>query len=431
MAPRFEPLEDRRLLSVWTPTVDSMWFCEVNHELTAQSETQEITWQGQAADVVAGQWLVQLTRDATERAQSVSSVAELLGSSVDTEVLRGLGSEGLVLVEVNSGVDTATIDAWLGNNANVLYYEPNATLSLCATYPDEQTAGRFSEMWGLENTGQEDWYGTPGYVDADINAPEAWDVATGSLGVVVGVVDTGVDYTHPDLYLNIWLNEGEIPSDVLSGLADPDPDGDGRITFWDLNDPSNFDTGDPGTPLYGLDLNGNGYIDAGDLLDEASGWVNQTDNDGNGFADDLCGWDFCGGDNNPEAVNVHGTHVAGTIAAAGDNSEGVVGVAWRTSLMPLRIFSPLGRYDVASAVAAINYATMMRGGVGPPPGAKGGWNSDEQGAAVDGWRVPVSRYSGGVFQQRVFQRMLVFDDGVTSDRVDVSGWVNVCCGEGC
>src|SRR5438552_532422 len=77
----------------------------------------------------------------------------------------------------------------------------------------------FPDQWALNNTGQLD-----GKVDADIDAPEAWDVFQGSLKTVVAVVDTGIDYRHPDLYKNIWLNQGEIPSDIRSRLVDTDGD---------------------------------------------------------------------------------------------------------------------------------------------------------------------------------------------------------------
>src|SRR5262249_38664185 len=95
----------------------------------------------------------------------------------------------------------------------------------------------FNKLWGMEA----------------VHAPEALDLTTGSPKAVVAVIDTGVDYTPPDLYKNIWLNQDEIPREVRSNLTDVD--GDGRITFWDLNEPVNQGPGKI------TDLNGTGYID--------------------------------------------------------------------------------------------------------------------------------------------------------------------------
>ena len=128
-----------------------------------------------------------------------------------------------------------------------------------------------------------------------IQAPFAWDLTTGSSAVVVADIDTGMRYTHQDLAPNAWVNPGEIA--------------------------------------------GNG-----------------VDDDNNGFADDVYGWDFFYNDSNPiDDAGGHGTHTAGTIGAAGNNSLNVVGVNWNVKIMPIKIYSPNGT-DSTSAMLVNSYA---------------------------------------------------------------------------
>jgi len=163
-----------------------------------------------------------------------------------------------------------------------------ATITPQTTTPNDPS---YPQLWGLNNTGQ-----TGGTPDADIDAPEAWDIQTGNPNLVIGVIDSGVDYTHPDLAANIWTNPGEIA--------------------------------------------GNGI-----------------DDDGNGYIDDVRGWDFASNDNDPMDVNGHGTHVAGTIAAKGNNGVGVTGVAWNAKIVILRFLGDDGSGLLSDAILAINYAT--------------------------------------------------------------------------
>ena len=180
-----------------------------------------------------------------------------------------------------------------------------------------------------------------------IDAPQAWFFHTGSYETVVAVVDTGVDYTHEDLYENIWLNENEIPFGIRIQLQDVDVDG--ILTFRDLNDPVN-----QGPGLI-EDSNGNGRIDGGDALDQ---WSDGYDDllDGNGYVDDLIGWDFVDDDNDPMDPNGHGSHTAGTIGAMantthpGGAGDDVVGVAWQVRLQPVRIPTPEGEIGACGSV---------------------------------------------------------------------------------
>jgi CSLREA domain-containing protein len=357
-----EELEARTVLS-GTPDYDLVaadWFQQVSPgvlgyaprsfigPLASAMGTAGGDWQS-TADVA--QWIVRLTPEAAQQAGSVTGVESLLNGDSDSfHVLRGLGLPGLVLVEANTSTEATS--AALASNAGVAMFEANAYFTTQATPNDPD----FPSLTGLDNVGQ--FGAIPG---ADINAPEAWNVDTGSTQIVVGVIDSGIDYTHPDLYLNIWINQGEIPAALKSQLSDTDADG--RFTFYDLNDPANVSRVS--------DLNGNSYIDAGDLYADPR-WTDGVDTDRNAFVDDLFGWNFRSAADEPNAPNDpqdllgHGTHVAGTIGAIGNNNRGVTGVNWRTSMMALKFLDTGNSGQTADAVAAINYATLMREQFGEP-----------------------------------------------------------------
>ncbi len=170
----------------------------------------------------------------------------------------------------------------------------------------------FNRLWGLHNTGQ-NVNGTNGTNDADIDALEVWDVTTGSSDVVVAVIDSGVDINHPDLQNNIWVNTGEIADNLI-------------------------------------------------------------DDDGNGYVDDVNGWDFLIDDKDPRDSHGHGTHVAGTIAAVSDNNRGVTGVSWSAKIMALRFLDAWGLGSTANAIEAIEYANSMGADIINNSWGGGGYN---------------------------------------------------------
>lgn len=162
--------------------------------------------------------------------------------------------------------------------------------------PNDPDYGR---LWGLNNTGQ-----TGGTTNADINGPETWALNTGSANVIVAVIDTGVDYRHEDLAANMWKNPGECPNGVC-------------------------------TP-------------------------NGIDDDNNGYIDDFHGINAVNNTGDPMDDFGHGTHVAGTIGAVGNNGVGVVGVNWNVQIVACKFLSATGSGTVASAVKCFQYIHQLR-----------------------------------------------------------------------
>ena len=232
---------------------------------------------------------------------------------------------------------------------------------------------RFASMYALHNTGQ-----TGGVVDADIDAPEGWDVFRGSTAVTIADIDTGVDYEHIDLYKNIWINAGEIPSSRMANLLDSDSDG--KITFWDLNEPVNQGIGKV------TDANGDGRISGSDLLAPMivdiggldtglGGWANGISENGDSFIDDLIGWNFVANTNNPMDNHGHGTHTSGTFGAMGSNSVGVVGINQKTQIMALKFIAANGSGTDLAGALAIDYSAALGAKVSSNSWGSGGFSS--------------------------------------------------------
>ncbi|MBX7144967.1 MAG: S8 family serine peptidase [Oligoflexia bacterium] len=173
----------------------------------------------------------------------------------------------------------------MASDSSVQSCNPDYKVSVLGVTPNDP---KFAQLWGMN--GQ---YG--------IDAPRAWDLTKGSSDVVVAIIDTGVDYNHPDLSANIWTNSGEIAGDGV-------------------------------------------------------------DNDGNGYKDDIHGINVSGSSptGNPMDNNSHGSHVAGTIGGLGNNGTGVVGVNWHVKIMGLKFLAANGSGSLSGAIQAINYMNMMK-----------------------------------------------------------------------
>ena len=240
------------------------------------------------AEYVAGEILVKF------RPETDAATMEGVNGAINATRIRQLGRVGVQHIKLSVGMPVEEAVSRYKEDPNVVYAEPNYILraSVIPNDPD------FVNLWGLNNTGQ-----TGGTADADLDAPEAWDLSTGSSNVVIAVIDTGVARNHPELVNNIWTNTGE--TDCADGI----------------------------------------------------------DDDLNGYIDDCNGWDFIGDDNDPTDYNGHGTHVSGTIAAEGNNSADIVGVMWDARIMPLRFLGVSGAGDTADAMLAIEYAADNGAGV--------------------------------------------------------------------
>ena len=293
-----------------------------------------------SSDQVLVQWAPGTTR--TRRTEVHKELGTELIETILTEPMKANGEGPIDVLKVPKTSSTKSIIADYAKQSGVIYAEVNQQVSI-QFVPNDPGLG---SLWGLRSSG------------AGIKADQAWNITKGSIKNVVGIIDTGIDYKHPDLYKNVFLNQSEIKS--LSWFKSiVDSDSDGLITFWDLNDKTNWG-GTNNVTLRLNDYNSNGYIDAGDLLNNSSGWEDGIDNDKNTYIDDLIGWDFVDNDNDPLDLNGHGTHVSGTIGAIGDNSIGITGVNYQIQMAGLRFLDANGGGTTSNAIKATDYFTDLK-----------------------------------------------------------------------
>lgn len=294
-----ESLEQRTLLSV---EIGPMPPGAGNNGEAGSRPSITVEWRGITAQVVKNSWVVTFTsrNSKAEAIQKGQQLAAALGVVADDVIPSPLGR--FVELRTQGAITDAMVQQAKAQLGFLHDMAPNRLNGLNLVPNDS----RYNEQWALNNTGQFAGNSGTGTTGADIEAEPAWNLTTGSKSVIIAVIDTGVDVNHPDLRANIWRNPGEIPN-------------------------------------------------------------NNVDDDLNGFVDDVNGWDFAAGDgsmtdNNPQdpVAQGHGTAVAGTIGAVGNNGLGVVGVAWNISILPMKIFPEDGLAPQSASNNAIEYVTMLR-----------------------------------------------------------------------
>lgn len=281
-----DALEPRRLMSgsaVFTATS------------TVGAEVVSLRYRGATVEAVKNSFVA-----VANSASAFTAAAAKAGFTAVTP----LGGSGFF--SFTSNWSASRIDRWAAAQSSVVQgVSPNFVHRPDRTPNDTL----YSSLYAMNNTGQtvpnpsiaNNVGSTPqiGVAGVDMNLPRAWDITTGASNIVIAVLDTGIDTTHPDLVGNLWVNTGEVAGDGI-------------------------------------------------------------DNDNNGYVDDVNGYNTATGNGDVTDTDGHGTAAAGNIAATGDNNLGVTGASWSSKLMTLKIFDSEDANTTAAALSALNYVLSAR-----------------------------------------------------------------------
>lgn len=248
----------------------------------------------QPIEYVPGEFIVKLKPGTTFSRSILTALNKKYHVSTIEKVFpnaEGTSLDNIYLLHVPIGSDILSIAEEYTRSPEIVYLEPNFKGYYCAVPNDVN----FSIQWHLQNIGQIISGYISGTPDADIDAPEAWDITKGNSNSVIAIVDSGADYTHPDLTTKIWNNTDEIPN-------------------------------------------------------------NGVDDDQNGYIDDVRGWDFWSNGNDPIDEIGHGTLCAGAAGAATNNGIGVAGIGWNCTIMPVKLSDETGNILATGAANGIKYA---------------------------------------------------------------------------
>jgi subtilisin family serine protease len=242
-------------------------------------------------EFVPGEYIVKLRQPLS----SFENKMDVLGQELAAYIKSTIPEQNIIVIKRPVFETKASVIKTLAENPNIEVIEPNFIYRASRTPNDPM----FGQLWGMSNEGQADSEKHQGIAGIDIGAPQAWDIETGSKDVIIAVIDTGVDYTNPNLAPNMWTNETE-----LKGQAG-------------------------------------------------------VDDDNNGVIDDIYGFNTITQGGDPKDDHGHGSHCSGTIGAKGDDSKGIVGVNWNTRIMAVKFLDKNGSGTLENAIKGINYATKM------------------------------------------------------------------------